>query len=136
MALLYASNVADSAEFALPLLRDPASRWDHFAITTYDFDEFSVRSQRYRYIRYIDGSEELYDHRSDPEEWRNLADDPRFAEIKRRHIAAIPESPAPLVKTSEKLKSHHIPPFRSRSEYEDWMKHGKDNQYLLDKHWR
>lgn len=119
-----------------PLLRDPTSEWQHYAITTYDFGEFSVRSQRHRYIRYIDGSEELYDHKTDPEEWHNLATNPKYAGVKGRHIAAIPKSPAPLKKTSEKLKPHHIPPFRSRAEYEEWLKHGKDYQYLLKKYWQ
>ncbi len=119
-----------------PLLADPTSDWKHLPITTYDFDEFSVRSERYRYIRYIDGSEELYDHQSDPEEWHNLAGDPNFAEIVRRHSAAIPGEPAPLKRTSEKLQPHHIPPFRSRADYEEWLKHGKDNQYLLKKYWQ
>ena len=119
-----------------PLLENPSSEWEHPAITTYDFDEFSIRSQRYRYTRYIDGSEELYDHTTDPEEWNNLATDARFDEIKNHHIAAIPKSPAPLKKTSEKLQPHHLPPFRSRAEYEEWLQHGKDNQYLLNKYWR
>ncbi|MEM7235161.1 MAG: sulfatase, partial [Planctomycetota bacterium] len=77
-----------------PLLRDPGKPWPHYAITTYDYSEFSVRSERYRYTRYIDGSEELYDHQEDPEEWRNLAKDARYADIKRNHAAAIPKSPA------------------------------------------
>jgi hypothetical protein len=33
----------------------------------------AVRSDRYRYIRYRDGGEELYDHQTDPHEWNNLA---------------------------------------------------------------
>ncbi|WP_186775144.1 sulfatase [Allorhodopirellula solitaria] len=119
-----------------PLLEEPEGRWDHVALTTYDFGEFSVRSERYRYTRYIDGSEELYDHQSDAEEWHNLAGDPNFAQIKNKLAAQIPESPAPLVKTSEKLDPHHIPPFRSRSEYDEWLQHGKDNQYLLNKYWQ
>jgi arylsulfatase A-like enzyme len=119
-----------------PLLRDPSTAWDHFAITTYDYGEFSVRSQRYRYTRYIDGSEELYDHETDQEEWHNLAADPRFSEIKRQHSQAIPRSPAPLKRTSEKLQPHHIPPFRSRADYDEWLQHGKDNQYLLRKYWQ
>jgi hypothetical protein len=31
-----------------------------------------LRGNRYRYTRYADGSEELYDHRDDPNEWKNL----------------------------------------------------------------
>ena len=105
-------------------------------MTTYDFGEFSVRSERYRYTRYIDGSEELYDHQSDAEEWHNLAQDPKFSQIKKELAAKIPVSPAPLVKTSEKLQPHHIPPFRSRAEYDDWLQHEKDYQYLLKTYWK
>ena len=34
---------------------------------------YSIRSKDYRYIRYNNGKEELYDHRNDPNEWNNLA---------------------------------------------------------------
>ncbi|NQY35721.1 MAG: sulfatase [Alteromonadaceae bacterium] len=34
---------------------------------------YSYRTQNWRYIRYKDGQEELYDHRVDPYEWHNLA---------------------------------------------------------------
>lgn len=34
---------------------------------------FSIRTSEYRYIRYADGQEELYDHRNDPQEWINIA---------------------------------------------------------------
>ena len=33
----------------------------------------ALRSERYRYIRYYDGTEELYDMKKDPNEWKNLA---------------------------------------------------------------
>jgi arylsulfatase A-like enzyme len=39
---------------------------------------FSVRSVYWRYTLANDGSEELYDHRADPNEWTNLAGDARF----------------------------------------------------------
>ena len=42
-------------------------------LTTYGRGNHSIRSSRWRDIRYVDGSEELYDHRVDPHEWRNLA---------------------------------------------------------------
>jgi arylsulfatase A-like enzyme len=42
------------------------------ALTTHNPGNHAVRSRHYRYIRYADGSEELYDHRVDPNEWRNL----------------------------------------------------------------
>lgn len=101
----------------IPLLEDPESLWDHPAITTYDVGEFSIRTERYRYIRYIDGSEELYDHDSDPDEWTNLADDPAYAEVKEQMAALIPPDPVPFVETSYELMPHHIPPLRSLEDY-------------------
>jgi len=104
----------------VPLLRDPEAPWDHPAITTYDFSEFSVRTEDWRYTRYIDDSEELYDHRSDPEEWTNLAARPEYQEIKSRMAAHIPSNPALLADTSYKILPHHFPPFRSKEEYRSW----------------
>jgi arylsulfatase A-like enzyme len=46
------------------------------------YHHFAVRSERWRYIRYADGSEELYDHAADPEEWDNLAALPAHAATK------------------------------------------------------
>ncbi len=43
---------------------------------------FTVRSMDWRYILTRTGEEELYDHRTDPHEWNNLADDPAFSEVK------------------------------------------------------
>lgn len=120
----------------VPLLRDPGAEWDYPAISSYDFDEFSIRTERWRYTRLIDGSEELYDHRRDPEEWTNLAGDPRFSGIQAELARHIPASPAPLKQTSLELRRHHLPPFRSRAEYEDWLRHGKDTRYLIETYWQ
>ena len=60
-------------ESLVPLLRRPDSDRDRPAVTTFDPGNVSLRTDRYRYLRYSDGSEELYDHRTDPHEWRNLA---------------------------------------------------------------
>jgi arylsulfatase A-like enzyme len=104
----------------VPLLEDPNAEWDHPAITTYDFSEYSVRTERWRYIRYIDGTEELYDHQNDPEEWTNLAADPAYAAAKEEMARLIPADPAPLAETSYQLSPHHVPPFRSLEHYLEW----------------
>ena len=43
---------------------------------------------------YADGSEELYDMRSDANEWENLAGDLRYGDVKREHRRWLPESSA------------------------------------------
>jgi arylsulfatase A-like enzyme len=73
-----------------PLLQDPALDWDEAAITTYGYGNYTVRDNRYRYIVYSDGQEELYDHDNDPNEWTNLANDPQYAAIKAGLIARLP----------------------------------------------
>ncbi len=64
------------------------------AVTTWYYNNHAVRDLHYRYIRYRDGSEELYDHRSDPREHRNLAADPAYGWIKRGLAAYLPSKNA------------------------------------------
>ncbi|MEZ4697360.1 MAG: sulfatase [Rhodothermales bacterium] len=56
-----------------PLLSDPNANWPYAAVTTYGRNNHAVVKDNLRYIRYEDGSEEFYDHRTDPNEWHNLA---------------------------------------------------------------
>ena len=62
-------------------------------VSVYGLGNFAVIDQRYRYIRYADGSEELYDHESDPMEWHNIAGRPDMADVKQRLAAHIPQNP-------------------------------------------
>lgn len=102
----------------VPLLRDPKTNWDHPAITTYDHSEYSIRTERWRYIRYIDDSEELYDHNADPNEWHNLANEEQLTATKARLIKLIPKDVAPLrPETLIKLGPHHIAPYLSKEDY-------------------
>ncbi|MEN8126414.1 MAG: sulfatase [Planctomycetota bacterium] len=58
---------------------------------------WTVRTKRWRYIRYNNGTEELYDHENDPREWNNLADDPKFKSQKKKMSKQL-ESMVPLKK--------------------------------------
>lgn len=78
-----------------PLLADPAATWDHPAVTLYEEHYFSACDGRYRYIQYPDGSEELYDHTSDPHELTNLAGRADTAPVKQRLLKSIPATWAP-----------------------------------------
>lgn len=82
----------------LPQLRDPTTKRERPAITSHNQGNHAIRSEHWRYIRYADGSEELYDHRSDPKEWTNLAGRPEVVSIieeHRRWIPKIDRPPAP-----------------------------------------
>lgn len=80
-----------------PLLSDPDLAWDRPSITTYGEKVFSARTERFRYIQYPDGEEELYDHDGDPCEFSNLADDPGFEGVKDEFKKWIPSSWAPCL---------------------------------------
>lgn len=59
----------------VPLISEDNPEWNYPAITTYGRGNHAVVHGNYRYIRYEDGSEELYDHRYDVNEWHNLVSD-------------------------------------------------------------
>jgi arylsulfatase A-like enzyme len=84
----------------LPLLKDPDAPWDHPAVTTHGRNNHAVRSERWRYIRYADGSEELYDHDRDPREWTNLAGNAEFVQIKAELARELPRVNAPDAPTA------------------------------------
>jgi arylsulfatase A-like enzyme len=73
-----------------PQLQDAIARRERPAITSHNQGNHAIRTQRFRYIRYADRSEELYDLQSDPGEWTNLAGDERFAEIMAEHRRWLP----------------------------------------------
>lgn len=76
-----------------PLLEDPAQKTAPIVIT-FEYGHYSVRSDRWRLIHYGDGSEELYDHASDPNEWHNLIHDTRYRDVRLSLAAHLPGSAA------------------------------------------
>jgi len=77
-----------------PLLESEDAAWNRPSLTTHGRGNHSIRDDRWRYIRYADGSEELYDHNDDPNEWHNLAEDPGYADEISRLSNWLPESEA------------------------------------------
>lgn len=74
-----------------PLLEAPQADWGRPTLTTFGRNNHSVRSARWRYTRYADGTEELYDHAVDAMEWNNLALDRRYEKVKNWHRTWLPE---------------------------------------------
>ena len=76
------------------LLETPNAHWPRPSITTHGRGNHAVRDDRWRYIRYVDGSEELYDLENDKNEWMNLASDSTYFEIKSKLIDWLPKTEA------------------------------------------
>ena len=82
----------------MPQLKDANALRERPAITTHNHDNHGVRSVNWRYIQYADGSEELYDMRKDPNEWKNLAANPEYKDVIADHKKWLPKKskkPAP-----------------------------------------
>lgn len=89
-----------------PLLRDPAAPWPHAAITHLDLPEnYAISTERWRYLHYRGGEEELYDIASDPHEWTNLAAKAEHAEKLAEMRALAPEKMAPVHETQPGLNA-------------------------------
>ena len=88
----------------VPWLQNPAKPTENPAMTTWGRGNYSLRSKTWRYTRYFDGTEELYDHTQDPQEWTNLASDPKHAEMKQTLAQRwLPEQEAPKVMSGKEL---------------------------------
>ncbi len=84
-----------SGEKLTPLLADPDTAANRAVVTTHGRGNHAIRDEHWRYIRYADGSEELYNHRNDPQEWNNLAKDPELRSVKERLARWLPTDNAP-----------------------------------------
>jgi len=83
----------------VPLLKNAQAPRREPAITTYFQNNHSIRTERWRYIQYHDGGEELYDRQKDPMEWTNLAARPEMATAKKELAAWLPKvntAPSPI----------------------------------------
>lgn len=79
----------------MPQLQDAETERPWPAITTHNAGNHGIRSRDWRYIRYADGSEELYDMRKDPHEFDNLAADPAHQSVLAEHRRWAPKQSAP-----------------------------------------
>jgi arylsulfatase A-like enzyme len=87
----------------VPQLQDAKAPREWPAITTHNQGNHAIRTKEWRYIRYADGSEELYNEMKDPNEWTNLAGDSNYAGQK-----------AALAKWLPKINKGPVPGSKSR----------------------
>lgn len=83
-----------------PQLKDAKTSRPWPAITSHNQGNHTVRSERWRFIVYADGTEELYDHETDPHEWTNLIGDAKFAQVAAEHRRWLPKIDRPPARGS------------------------------------
>lgn len=88
---------AQEGHSLVPQLRDPNTARPWPAITTHNHDNHGIRTRDWRYIRYADGSEELYNMQQDPHEWSNVATEPANSTTLAHHRTLLPTSSRPPV---------------------------------------
>ena len=93
----------------LPQLQDSAAPRSRPAITTHNQGNHGIRSENWRYIRYADGSEELYDMRKDPAEFDNVVADPTNKTIVEEHRKWLPKVDVPPAPGSAHRILTHVP---------------------------
>jgi len=83
----------------MPLLKNPRAQWPHATLTTFHRNDHTLRTERWRYVRYANGDEELYDHAKDSHEWTNLAKAKKFTDVLKQFRAQLPKVNAPNAPT-------------------------------------
>ena len=73
------------------------TEWPYYARTCFGPGNYAIRSERYRFIQYNDGSEEFYDHNKDPQEWYNAINNIEYADIIDRHRLQVPQRRYPIL---------------------------------------
>ena len=83
-------NTENEGRSIVPLLKNVNEKWDYPTLTTKGRNRHTVRSE-VRCVGAEDASEELYDHENDPMEWKNLAGNPEYNNIKTELSKSLPE---------------------------------------------
>jgi arylsulfatase A-like enzyme len=78
-----------------PLLRDPKAAWEYPTMTTAGYKNHSIVSEKFRFTQYADGFQELYDQEADPNEFTNVATDPKHAAVIAELAKWLPKTDAP-----------------------------------------
>jgi len=119
------ANQSQDGVSLVPLLLDPKAQWNRPAVIEFKRGNAAVRSDRYRYIRYRDGGEELYDHHTDPHEWNNLAASADHTAVKKQLAEWIAKEWAESAPTKSAFSFDHNA-FTWTNKKTDKITHGKE----------
>lgn len=108
----------------VPLLENPDLEWDKPVLNTWYYKNHAVRSNKWRYIKYRNGGEELYDHRNDPGEHVNLAHKSEYAEVIDELQKSLPRTDALPAGTKEWR------PDKLDRRIEEWIKNDSIPEWL------
>ena len=75
-------NDKNEGNSLMPLLKNPRIEWDYPSLTQMGEGRNTIRTEKWRYIRYANNTEELYNHEVDSLEWKNLANDAEYYKVK------------------------------------------------------
>ncbi|MCX8230176.1 MAG: sulfatase [Verrucomicrobiota bacterium] len=93
------TNSKNDGRSIAPLVRNPQAKWPYPTLITHSPHwhgaNHAVRSERFHYIYYSKGGEELYDTAKDPNQWHNLASAPEHADTKTKLKKWLPKKNAP-----------------------------------------
>jgi arylsulfatase A-like enzyme len=88
-----------------PLLVDPAADWTTPALSTMLKGNHTLVTRDWRYIHYADGTEELYNERTDPHDWTNIITSAQAADVKKSLAKYLPAKNAePVAETDPATK--------------------------------
>jgi len=76
----------------MPLLSNVNTKWDKPSISTFLPGNFTIHSNQWNFIRYFDGSEELYNISNDENEFVNLAGKPEYKETVNTLSSFVPKT--------------------------------------------
>ena len=101
----------------VPLLKNPKAEWNHPAFTVWSEDGktyhgVAVRNERWRYAEFgPDGKNGamLFDQQADPQELKNLADDSKFADVRKELSALVRDYARNVVPPSAPANPARVP---------------------------
>ena len=105
-------NSNNEGSSLVPLINKSVTAKSNYAITTFGQNNHAIVDDKYRYIRYENGQEELYNRIIDPNEWENIAGNDELQSVKDVFIRHLPSINAPW---AEKSTMNHNQYFRNKS---------------------